>query len=149
MKAFTSSVALLGGLLVMATGAQSLSCASQRYKGTVAAYDGWCQASCTMPVPNCPAAFCVCDDAQPPQPTCSGERVCEDGLYLAVPGSTASDAWCSLNCNHKPSNCPCSMCECLNGACHSSPCQNGGVCSSVGDEVTCTCPPDYTGVHCE
>ncbi|XP_064194597.1 protein crumbs homolog 1-like isoform X1 [Anguilla rostrata] len=34
-------------------------------------------------------------------------------------------------------------------ACRSNPCLNGGVCYSVWDDFTCTCPPSTTGRRCE
>nr|XP_020640280.1 protein crumbs homolog 1 [Pogona vitticeps] len=33
--------------------------------------------------------------------------------------------------------------------CKSSPCQNGGVCYSIWDDFTCTCPPNTAGKACE
>lgn len=31
----------------------------------------------------------------------------------------------------------------------SAPCQNGGVCYSIWDDFTCTCPPNMAGKACE
>jgi predicted carbohydrate-binding protein with CBM5 and CBM33 domain len=39
-----------------------------------------------------------------PQP---GDRLCQ-----AVAGSGADDQWCNVNCNHEPSFCPASFCQC-------------------------------------
>ena len=33
--------------------------------------------------------------------------------------------------------------------CHSSPCQNKATCNDKVNEYSCTCPPGYTGIHCE
>ncbi|XP_034293358.1 protein crumbs homolog 1 isoform X2 [Pantherophis guttatus] len=33
--------------------------------------------------------------------------------------------------------------------CKSAPCQNGGVCYSIWDDFTCTCPPNMAGKGCE
>ncbi|XP_039211142.1 protein crumbs homolog 1 isoform X2 [Crotalus tigris] len=33
--------------------------------------------------------------------------------------------------------------------CKSAPCQNGGVCYSIWDDFTCTCPPNMAGKACE
>ncbi|KAL7984841.1 hypothetical protein Chor_003411 [Crotalus horridus] len=33
--------------------------------------------------------------------------------------------------------------------CKSAPCQNGGVCYSIWDDFTCTCPPNLAGKACE
>ncbi|KAJ7332389.1 hypothetical protein JRQ81_014569 [Phrynocephalus forsythii] len=33
--------------------------------------------------------------------------------------------------------------------CKSNPCQNGGVCYSIWDDFTCTCPPNTAGKACE
>ena len=33
--------------------------------------------------------------------------------------------------------------------CESSPCQNGGSCSSINGEVSCSCMPGYQGDRCQ
>ena len=47
----------------------------------------------------------------PPSPPPPAPKQCH-----AVPGSTASDAWCNENCNHDPPNCPPSLCKCTGAA---------------------------------
>lgn len=37
-------------------------------------------------------------------------------------------------------------------ACHEDYCLNGGVCKNptiCSENITCTCPDDYVGIHCE
>ncbi len=33
--------------------------------------------------------------------------------------------------------------------CQSNPCDNGATCNDMIDQYSCTCSPDYTGIHCE
>ncbi len=33
--------------------------------------------------------------------------------------------------------------------CDPNPCQNGGMCTSMGNTFTCVCPPEFTGTICD
>ena len=61
------------------------------------------------------------------------DEVTVNGQFLI-----SSDLFSSFNVRH-----------CNVDLCDSSPCQNGGTCSSSGNSVFCTCPPVFTGLYCE
>ncbi|XP_030072084.1 delta and Notch-like epidermal growth factor-related receptor [Microcaecilia unicolor] len=85
--------------------------------------------------------------------------------HCVLEGSDSDSLQCSRKgkCTTKPSevtfSCDCEaeyvgvFCEEFN-ACHSTPCQNNGICLDVeqrhdGKNFTCSCPAGFTGEHCE
>ena len=61
---------------------------------------GWLPAPSPPPPPPGPPT-------PPPSPPAPPPGQCK-----AVPGSSATDAWCQTNCHHVPPNCPASLCRC-------------------------------------
>jgi hypothetical protein len=63
---------------------------------------------------------------------------CIDDVTINGKFLNSSDLFSSFNAKH-----------CNVDLCNPSPCQNNGNCSSTGNSVYCSCPPEFTGRYCE
>ena len=91
----------------------SVICADNRYKALQNHFN--CQISCTLPPYNCPSTHCGCEnEGMETNQRCPSPIQCIDSVYLALPGTLATDKWCQSVCNNKDDQgfCPCSLCTC-------------------------------------
>ncbi|KAJ3334104.1 hypothetical protein HDU76_010226 [Blyttiomyces sp. JEL0837] len=92
---------------------EQINCADNRYTN-VAGSDFLCQSSCNQAPFYCPSSQCACTNpSMTTSHKCVSPRVCKTPEYVAVPGTIATDSWCSKTCSQSDSGyCPCTLCEC-------------------------------------
>lgn len=83
---------------------------------------------------NCTNEAC---DATPP--------LCQNGGECIVQTQEEDGFFCNCSLGYDGAVCN----ETVTVDCDSNPCQNGGICSRTGNDVTCTCQDGFTGSTCE
>ncbi|XP_033120853.1 fibropellin-3-like [Anneissia japonica] len=111
--------------------------------------------SCTCPSgytgTRCETSVCSLPLAAGTAATCPGSQGVLRYYYAgSTSGCTPFAYYCGANANNFESN---TLCEAACGVtvtpCSTNPCQNGGACTVVGSNYTCTCSGCFTGTNCQ
>ncbi len=81
-------------------------------KAGTAASDLWCNTNCNHNPAFCPTDLCSCGADQAGYAQGSSNSGQDLKSCKALPRTGADDSWCQINCNHNPSFCPETLCQC-------------------------------------